>query len=148
LIGPASTGSIAPPRCPAGRRRSTTRRDAVSVGMPPPRCGTGTRRHPTTEFSDIVGQPRHRSAGIEVRHRTQTTSTSSSPPLGIGCCAGGSSMIPSGLTPTVIGRSRLGNEYIRVRDSGLITAVAQFLYDEAALLDEWRLDEWLALFHL
>lgn|GEM_PF-6185350 len=25
--------------------------------------------------------------------------------------------------------------------------VAQFLYDEAALLDEWRLDEWLALFH-
>jgi p-cumate 2,3-dioxygenase beta subunit len=25
--------------------------------------------------------------------------------------------------------------------------VTQFLYDEAALLDEWRLDEWLALFH-
>jgi p-cumate 2,3-dioxygenase beta subunit len=34
-----------------------------------------------------------------------------------------------------------------VRDSSLITAVTQFLYDEAALLDEWRLDEWLALFH-
>jgi p-cumate 2,3-dioxygenase beta subunit len=34
-----------------------------------------------------------------------------------------------------------------VRDTGLVTAVAQFLYDEAALLDEWRLDEWLALFH-
>jgi 3-phenylpropionate/cinnamic acid dioxygenase small subunit len=29
-----------------------------------------------------------------------------------------------------------------VRDGGLVTAVAQFLYDEAALLDEW-----LALFH-
>jgi p-cumate 2,3-dioxygenase beta subunit len=34
-----------------------------------------------------------------------------------------------------------------VRDGGLVVAVAQFLYDEAALLDEWRLDEWLALFH-
>ena len=56
-------------------------------------------------------------------------------------------MIPSGLTSTVISRTRLGDEYVRVRDSGLVTAVAQFLYDEAALLDEWRLDEWLALFH-
>jgi p-cumate 2,3-dioxygenase beta subunit len=56
-------------------------------------------------------------------------------------------MIPSGLTPTVIDRASLGDEYVRVRQSGLITAVAQFLYDEAALLDEWRLDEWLALFH-
>jgi p-cumate 2,3-dioxygenase beta subunit len=56
-------------------------------------------------------------------------------------------MIPSGLTPTVIGRASLGDEYVRVRHGKLITAVAQFLYDEAALLDEWRLDEWLALFH-
>jgi p-cumate 2,3-dioxygenase subunit beta len=56
-------------------------------------------------------------------------------------------MIPSGLTSTVISRTSLGDEYVRVRDSGLVTAVAQFLYDEAALLDEWRLDEWLALFH-
>jgi p-cumate 2,3-dioxygenase beta subunit len=48
---------------------------------------------------------------------------------------------------SVIGRARLGDGYVRVRDSGLIAAVAQFLYDEAALLDEWRLDEWLALFH-
>jgi p-cumate 2,3-dioxygenase subunit beta len=56
-------------------------------------------------------------------------------------------MVPSGLTSTVISRTRLGDEYVRVRDSGLVTAVAQFLYDEAALLDEWRLDEWLALFH-
>ena len=56
-------------------------------------------------------------------------------------------MIPNGLTSSVINRADLGNRYIRVRDSGLITAVAQFLYDEAALLDEWRLDEWLALFH-
>ena len=56
-------------------------------------------------------------------------------------------MIPSGLTYPVIHRASLGNGYVRVRDSGLITAVAQFLYDEAALLDEWRLDEWLALFH-
>ena len=50
-------------------------------------------------------------------------------------------MIPSGLTSSVIHRARLGDGYVRVRDSGLITAVAQFLYDEAALLDEWRLDE-------
>jgi hypothetical protein len=56
-------------------------------------------------------------------------------------------MISSGLTSSVINRARLGDGYIRVRDSGLVTAVAQFLYDEAALLDEWRLDEWLALFH-
>ena len=56
-------------------------------------------------------------------------------------------MIPSGLTSSVINRARLGDGYVRVRDSGLVTAVAQFLYDEAALLDEWRLDEWLALFH-
>src|SRR5262245_60560279 len=56
-------------------------------------------------------------------------------------------MIPSGLTPSVINRARLGHGYVRTRDSGLIAAVAEFLYDEAALLDEWRLDEWLALFH-
>ena len=56
-------------------------------------------------------------------------------------------MVPSGMTSTVIGRASLGDEYVRVRHSGLITAVAQFLYDEAALLHEWRLDEWLALFH-
>ena len=56
-------------------------------------------------------------------------------------------MIPSGLTSSVINRARLGDGYVRVRDSGLVAAVAEFLYDEAALLDEWRLDEWLALFH-
>jgi p-cumate 2,3-dioxygenase beta subunit len=56
-------------------------------------------------------------------------------------------MIPSGLTSSVINRARLGDGYVRVRDVELVTAVAQFLYDEAALLDEWRLDEWLALFH-
>ena len=56
-------------------------------------------------------------------------------------------MIPSGLTSSVIHRARLGDGYVRVRDAELIAAVAQFLYDEAALLDEWRLDEWLALFH-
>ena len=56
-------------------------------------------------------------------------------------------MTPSGLTPSVIHRARLGDEYDRVRDRGLVAAVAQFLYDEAALLDESRLDEWLALFH-
>jgi p-cumate 2,3-dioxygenase beta subunit len=55
-------------------------------------------------------------------------------------------MIPNGLTSTVIGRMSLGDEYVRVRDQALVAAVAQFLYDEAALLDEWRLDEWLALF--
>ena len=56
-------------------------------------------------------------------------------------------MVPSGLTSSVINRARLSDGYVRVRDSGRIAAVAQFLYDEAALLDEWRLDEWLALFH-
>ena len=56
-------------------------------------------------------------------------------------------MISSGLTSSVINRASLGDGYVRVRDSGLINAVAQFLYDEAALLDEWRLDEWLTLFH-
>ena len=56
-------------------------------------------------------------------------------------------MIPNGLTSSVINRVSLGDRYVRVRDSSLITAVAQFLYDEAALLDEWRLDEWLALCH-
>jgi p-cumate 2,3-dioxygenase subunit beta len=56
-------------------------------------------------------------------------------------------MIPSGLTYSVINRATIGNRYVRVRDSGLVTAVEQFLHDEAALLDEWRLDEWLALFH-
>jgi p-cumate 2,3-dioxygenase beta subunit len=56
-------------------------------------------------------------------------------------------MIPSGLTFSVISRASLGNGYVRVYDDLLIAAVAQFLYDEAALLDEWRLDEWLALFH-
>ena len=52
-------------------------------------------------------------------------------------------MIPSGLTSLVINRARLSDGYERVRDGRLIAAVAQFLYDEAALLDEW-----LALFHL
>jgi p-cumate 2,3-dioxygenase beta subunit len=56
-------------------------------------------------------------------------------------------MIPSGLTSSVIHRVSLGDGYVGVRDGRLITSVAQFLYDEAALLDEWRLGEWLALFH-
>jgi p-cumate 2,3-dioxygenase beta subunit len=56
-------------------------------------------------------------------------------------------MMPSGLTSSVINRARLGDGCVRVRDGYVITAVTQFLYDEAALLDEWRLDEWLALFH-
>jgi 3-phenylpropionate/cinnamic acid dioxygenase small subunit len=56
-------------------------------------------------------------------------------------------MISSGLTSPVINRASLGDGYVRVRESGLVAAVAQFLYDEAALLDEWLLDEWLALFH-
>jgi p-cumate 2,3-dioxygenase subunit beta len=56
-------------------------------------------------------------------------------------------MILRGLTSSVIDRVSLGDGYVRVRDSELVTAVAQFLYDEATLLDEWRLDEWLALFH-
>ena len=55
-------------------------------------------------------------------------------------------MVTSGLTSSVIHRASPGDGYVRMRDGGLITAVAQFLFDEAALLDEWRLDEWLALF--
>src|SRR5262249_49840172 len=62
-------------------------------------------------------------------------------------CLGGILMIPSGLTSSVINRASPVNGYVRVRDGGLVNAVAQFLYDEAALLDEWRLDDWLALFH-
>lgn len=50
-------------------------------------------------------------------------------------------MIPSGLTSTVIART-VPSDTARVRDHNVISAVAQFLFDEAALLDEW-----LALFH-
>jgi p-cumate 2,3-dioxygenase beta subunit len=56
-------------------------------------------------------------------------------------------MTPNGLTSSVIVRASPGNGYVRVRSGWLVSAVVQFLYDEAALLDEWRLDEWLALFH-
>jgi p-cumate 2,3-dioxygenase beta subunit len=56
-------------------------------------------------------------------------------------------MVPSGLTSTVINRASLGDGYVRVRHGRIIAAVTQFLYDEAAVLDEWRLDDWLALFH-
>ena len=35
----------------------------------------------------------------------------------------------------------------QVSDPALLCDLAQFLYLEAALLDEWRLDEWLALMH-
>ena len=56
-------------------------------------------------------------------------------------------MIPSGLTSSVINRASLGDGYVRVRHGRIIAAVTQFLYDEAAVLDEWRLDDWLALFH-
>jgi hypothetical protein len=38
-------------------------------------------------------------------------------------------MIPSGLTSSVINRASLGDAYVRVRDSGLVAAVAQFLYE-------------------
>jgi p-cumate 2,3-dioxygenase subunit beta len=55
-------------------------------------------------------------------------------------------MIPNGLTSSVIGRLT-PSDAARVRDPAVVGAVAQFLFDEAALLDEWRLDEWLALFH-
>ncbi|MFE0517231.1 aromatic-ring-hydroxylating dioxygenase subunit beta, partial [Streptomyces sp. NPDC058964] len=55
-------------------------------------------------------------------------------------------MIANGLTSSVIGRTALGDA-ARVRDHEVISAVSQFLFDEAALLDEWRLEEWLALFH-
>ncbi|MGW0738030.1 aromatic-ring-hydroxylating dioxygenase subunit beta [Streptomyces sp. NPDC002851] len=55
-------------------------------------------------------------------------------------------MIPNGLTSPVIGRTALADT-ARVRDHVTIGAVAQFLFDEAALLDEWRLEEWLSLFH-
>jgi p-cumate 2,3-dioxygenase beta subunit len=35
---------------------------------------------------------------------------------------------------------------VRTGDATLNHAVEQFLYEDAALLDEWRLEEWLALF--
>jgi p-cumate 2,3-dioxygenase beta subunit len=56
-------------------------------------------------------------------------------------------MIPSGLTFSVINRASFGDGYVRVRHGRIIAEVTQFLYDEAAVLDEWRLDDWLALFH-
>ena len=46
-------------------------------------------------------------------------------------------MIPGGLTSSVVNRASLGDAYVRVRDSGLVAAVAESLYDETALLDEW-----------
>ncbi|MGY6026997.1 aromatic-ring-hydroxylating dioxygenase subunit beta [Streptomyces spinosirectus] len=55
-------------------------------------------------------------------------------------------MIPTGLTSATIGHATPADA-VRVRDSMVISAVSQFLFDEAALLDEWRLDEWLGLFH-
>lgn len=55
-------------------------------------------------------------------------------------------MTPNGLTSAVIGRTA-PPDAARVRDHAVISAVAQFLFDEAALLDEWRLEQWLALFH-
>jgi p-cumate 2,3-dioxygenase subunit beta len=39
-----------------------------------------------------------------------------------------------------------GPSAARRQQAGLRPAVEDFLYYEAALLDEWRLDEWLALF--
>ncbi len=55
-------------------------------------------------------------------------------------------MIPSGLTAPVVAGATPPDS-TRARDPELICAVGQFLFDEAALLDEWRLDAWLALFH-
>jgi 3-phenylpropionate/cinnamic acid dioxygenase small subunit len=34
-----------------------------------------------------------------------------------------------------------------VTDPTVISSIERFIYHEAALLDEWRLDEWLALMH-
>jgi p-cumate 2,3-dioxygenase beta subunit len=56
-------------------------------------------------------------------------------------------MTPNGLTSSVIGRTTMPPNAARVLDPTVLSAVEQFLFDEAALLDEWRLDEWLALFH-
>src|SRR5215213_3543463 len=39
-----------------------------------------------------------------------------------------------------------GPSATRQQQAGLRPAVEDFLYYEAALLDDWRLDEWLALF--
>lgn len=33
-----------------------------------------------------------------------------------------------------------------VSSGGIVQEIERFLYDEAALLDEWRLDEWFSLF--
>jgi p-cumate 2,3-dioxygenase beta subunit len=108
-----------------------------------------TPQAPALAWKTITGVGRRirRGRRPKWRHPVQTTSTRSGRPRDSGRTTGGSLMVPSGLTSTVIGRASLGVEYERVRDRGLLAAVSQFLYDEAALLDEWRLDEWLALFH-
>ena len=67
--------------------------------------------------------------------------------LGTGRFSGGRLINTSGLTFSVINRARLRDGYVRVRHGRIIAAVTQFLYDEAAVLDERRLDDWLALFH-
>ncbi|GHH82080.1 aromatic-ring-hydroxylating dioxygenase subunit beta [Streptomyces sulfonofaciens] len=56
-------------------------------------------------------------------------------------------MIPTGLTSPVIARTAPADAARAVREPALICAVSQFLFEEAALLDEWRLDAWLSLFH-
>lgn len=55
-------------------------------------------------------------------------------------------MTPNGLTSPVLQRTA-PEDATRVRDPSVVSAVSQFLFDEAALLDAWRLDEWLTLFH-
>ena len=49
-------------------------------------------------------------------------------------------------TAPVSGQTEIGEQYTPVLEPGLITSDSQFLYAEAAMLDAWRLDDWLALF--
>jgi p-cumate 2,3-dioxygenase beta subunit len=55
-------------------------------------------------------------------------------------------MLHSGLTSAVIDRTETGDGRTRITDAQRLTDVGQFLAVEAMLLDEWRLEEWLALF--
>src|SRR5258708_37246551 len=52
--------------------------------------------------------------------------------LGTGCFLGGSVMISSGLTFSVINRASLRDGYVRVRDSGVVTADTHALIDPHA----------------
>jgi p-cumate 2,3-dioxygenase subunit beta len=48
---------------------------------------------------------------------------------------------------TIMSESAGDGVRVAITDPDVLCAVEQFLYLEAALLDDWQLDEWLALMH-